>query len=591
MQPSPLMDIITKAQTTLARISSLMIETLGNLPQHLAEIQRTNPSLAQAELDQATNAFCSELTSLSTQFTQHVEHISDLGDEEIQMESIRAQQEANSALNSEIETLLAELDSYNKTFKDARSTCTLHQRILHLPFCSSLLSTNMDSSKHNWHFCQVFGDRNVENVQKADIISAIQFDQSGDYMAAGDNGGRLVLFNIAKHTKSGSKTKVEYNFITEFQSHEPDFDHLRSLEIEERINDIKFLPQRTDSHLLLTTNDKTIKLWKVTPTTPMSVGRLNMITDQSGRLIPGKTAASLRVPTLMKSEPTLLSSSKTIYQNGHTYNINSISLSPDNETFISSDDLRVNMWNFDRPDTVFNLVDIKPDNIEDITQVITCASMHPSQDNIFMYSTSKGYVRICDMRQKAILDEPTAELNDTTSAAARTTLPSPSPEVANFVCDSQYSSDGQYIVSRDFFNIRLWDPRVPTRPVFAVPLHDAIRGRLSNHLDSDAPFDKFTCCFSPDNKYVLTGTYNNRFSCFDLRGRLDSCIEATRLIPQKKKTKVTLGSRATEASRMFAEPLTAETVQFNKRLVKLAWHPKANILALCACSNLYLYAD
>jgi hypothetical protein len=32
----------------------------------------------------------------------------------------------------------------------------------------------------------VFGDRNVENVQKADIISALEFDSTGDFLAAGD---------------------------------------------------------------------------------------------------------------------------------------------------------------------------------------------------------------------------------------------------------------------------------------------------------------------------------------------------------------------------------------------------------------------
>lgn len=44
----------------------------------------------------------------------------------------------------------------------------------------------MDNRKAPWRFCQVFGDRNQENVQKADIISAVEFDSTGDYMAAGD---------------------------------------------------------------------------------------------------------------------------------------------------------------------------------------------------------------------------------------------------------------------------------------------------------------------------------------------------------------------------------------------------------------------
>lgn len=48
-----------------------------------------------------------------------------------------------------------------------------------------------------------------------------------------------------------------------FQSHEPEFDYLKSLEIEEKINKIRWLKRKNQSHFLLSTNDKTIKLWKV----------------------------------------------------------------------------------------------------------------------------------------------------------------------------------------------------------------------------------------------------------------------------------------------------------------------------------------
>lgn len=59
------------------------------------------------------------------------------------------------------------------------------------------------------------------------------------------------------------KKTCEYKFHTEFQSHEPEFDYLKSLEIEEKINKIKWCRRQNSSHFLLSTNDKTIKLWKV----------------------------------------------------------------------------------------------------------------------------------------------------------------------------------------------------------------------------------------------------------------------------------------------------------------------------------------
>ena len=39
-----------------------------------------------------------------------------------------------------------------------------------------------------------------------------------------------------------------------FQSHEPEFDYLKSLEIEEKINKIRWLPQQNAAHFLLSTN-------------------------------------------------------------------------------------------------------------------------------------------------------------------------------------------------------------------------------------------------------------------------------------------------------------------------------------------------
>lgn len=37
-------------------------------------------------------------------------------------------------------------------------------------------------------------------------------------------------------------------------------------------------------------------------------------------------------------------------------------------------------------------------------QVITCAEFHPKQCNIFAYSSSKGAIRLADMRQNALCD-------------------------------------------------------------------------------------------------------------------------------------------------------------------------------------------
>ena len=41
--------------------------------------------------------------------------------------------------------------------------------------------------------------------------------------------------------------------------------------------------------------------------------------------------------------------------------------SSDGETFISADDLRINLWNLEINSQSFNIVDVKPANMEDLT--------------------------------------------------------------------------------------------------------------------------------------------------------------------------------------------------------------------------------
>jgi hypothetical protein len=66
-----------------------------------------------------------------------------------------------------------------------------------------------------------------------------------------------LIFSVC-FTFLQSKNQVhrrgEYNVYSTFQSHEPEFDYLKSLEIEEKINKIRWLPQQNAAYFLLSTN-------------------------------------------------------------------------------------------------------------------------------------------------------------------------------------------------------------------------------------------------------------------------------------------------------------------------------------------------
>ena len=66
----------------------------------------------------------------------------------------------------------------------------------------------------------------------------MSFDKTGEYLALGDRGGRVIVF---RYTDLKNSRYFDYRYFSEIQSHEPEFDHLKSLELEEKINALEFL--------------------------------------------------------------------------------------------------------------------------------------------------------------------------------------------------------------------------------------------------------------------------------------------------------------------------------------------------------------
>ncbi|KAM0685634.1 protein phosphatase 2A regulatory subunit cdc55, partial [Conglomerata obtusa] len=84
-----------------------------------------------------------------------------------------------------------------------------------------------------------------------------------------------------------------------------------------------------------------------------------------------------------------------IYENAHQYSLNDIKNLPHTVSFLSSDYLRINLWdiNYNQPQL---LIDIKPEKYDDLDFVIT--NTHCLSNFTFLYSTSKGEVYHQDLR-------------------------------------------------------------------------------------------------------------------------------------------------------------------------------------------------
>ncbi|KAG1218941.1 hypothetical protein G6F35_007907 [Rhizopus arrhizus] len=396
----------------------------------------------------------------------------------------------------------------------------------------------------------------------ADIISAVEFDHTGDYLATGDKGGRVVLFERNEN------------------SHEPEFDYLKSLEIEEKINQIKWCKRQNSAHFLLSTNDKTIKLWKVYERSLKVVSQSTMITDST---------PALSLPKMSYQDSIVAAIPRRIYANAHAYHINSISVNSDSETYISADDLRINLWNLDISDQSFNIVDIKPANMEELTEVITSAEFHPHHCHLFMYSSSKGTIKLADMRESALCDQNAKVFEETEDPSNRSFF----SEIISSISDAKFSQDGRYILSRDYLTLKIWDINMEKKPLRTINIHDNLRPKLCDLYENDCIFDKFECSFSGDGNTLMTGSYSNNVHIFDHHNDNEVVLQADKSVFKSKKAGSTknMNSRTIIGSARNNRRDENEYMDYSKKILHASYHPRENTIAVAATNNLFIFTE
>jgi serine/threonine-protein phosphatase 2A regulatory subunit B len=154
--------------------------------------------------------------------------------------------------------------------------------------------------------------------------------------------------------------------------------------------------------------------------------------------------------------------------------------------------------------------------MEELTEVITAAEFHPMHCNLFMYSSSKGTIKLADMREAALCDKYAKSMSYYRSFTPLLYLTihlvfeeeeDPSnrsffSEIISSISDVKFSRDGRYILSRDYLSLKIWDTAMESRPIRTIQIHDHLRGKLCDLYENDCIFDKFECTFSGDGRSV-----------------------------------------------------------------------------------------
>ena len=145
--------------------------------------------------------------------------------------------------------------------------------------------------------------------------------------------------------------------------------------------------------------------------------------------------------------------------------------------------------------------------MEELTEVITAAEFHPTQCNVFAFSSSKGTIKLNDMRSSALCDAHSKSnmviyyfpyqiiVFEVEEDPHNKSFFS---EIISSISDLRFSRDGRYILSRDYLTLKIWDLNMESRPLKTINIHEHLKGKLCDLYENDCIFDKFECTFSGD---------------------------------------------------------------------------------------------
>jgi serine/threonine-protein phosphatase 2A regulatory subunit B len=93
---------------------------------------------------------------------------------------------------------------------------------------------------------------------------------------------------------------------------------------------------------------------------------------------------------------------------------------------------------------------------------------------VLAYSSSKGCIRLADMRAAALCDRHAKAFEEVESQANKSFF----SEIIASISDITFSADGRYILSRDYMTMKLWDINKENAPVTTFNVHEHLRARV-----------------------------------------------------------------------------------------------------------------
>ena len=463
--------------------------------------------------------------------------------------------------------------------------------------------TNDDLKIMEWRFNQFLGEKLTHDQIKQDpenesfIVTNCRFSPDGNYVVVSDKGGRVIIFkkneskaskssksdSTGEHEKETDKTKrfPKLDYFYEFPAHEKDFDIHKSVEYPEEIKCMTILPSVCHNKLdIMTAGYRTIKLDRVYKDKVRVFEQNNSSSKEK-----------LTIPKISYIKSEVKHKTKKIFRCTHSNEINSVSDNKINRnSFISSDDYRVLLWDLNVANEVFNIVDIDPtipnveiENPEKITKSIFC-DFNP---HLFTYGTNKGNIKYCDLRSSSDHLTFTKNLKDENSNLNKTIFANSLLSVHDICMNfsNQYT-----IATRHYLSVNLWDIRKQSEPTNKFLLYEPIINKLSYLYQNNYLSDKFTLSTDKDGKYLLTGGYNNMFHVIDIEQRLNTQIVIDDSNEKIMNTNVIRKINSKGCCFYKKEDPNINNIDFDKKIICHAYSPHENYSMLINLNCIYSYS-
>ncbi len=109
---------------------------------------------------------------------------------------------------------------------------------------------NALATRMNLHLLNEGTFSSADFISIADVITALEFNQDGNYLASGDKGGRVVIFKRLQTVFNAITSSLpRSNLMNAIR-------YLKSIVIDEKINKLKWCKPQNDTQYLLATNGK-----------------------------------------------------------------------------------------------------------------------------------------------------------------------------------------------------------------------------------------------------------------------------------------------------------------------------------------------